>query len=380
MALKTVQVQVADGAYPIIIDDGGLAGLGAAVSQLDGLKRVVLVTNPVVGALYAMDARRSLERAGIHVDVVEIPDGEAHKTVATWSRLVDDLLDVRLTRATPVVALGGGVTGDIAGFAAATVLRGVPLIQVPTTLLAMVDSAVGGKTGVNTHHGKNLVGAFHQPRLVFAPLATLRTLPPGELRAGLAEVVKHAVIGDSELWELLEARGPAILDGLDSDGLAECVARSAVLKARIVSEDEREAGVRTLLNFGHTVGHAVEAVLRGRIRHGECVALGMRAELHHAVDRSRTPLEVAARMDVLLDRLGMPMHIPGPARQSDLVSAARHDKKRIHATIRLPVVDQIGSARCIVVQPREVPEMLQYLDVAAPPGERMNAVTMSETR
>jgi 3-dehydroquinate synthase len=366
--MRRVEVNLPAGRYPIEIEPGGMEGLGAAVRRVHAGGRVVVVTNPVVGALYGAAAVRSLEAAGLDVALVEIPDGEVHKTLATWRDLVEDLVDIGVTRSTPVVALGGGVTGDIAGFAAASVLRGVPLIQVPTTLLAMVDSAVGGKTGVNTRQGKNLVGAFHQPVLVYVPLATLQTLPFEEVCAGLAEVVKHAVIGDLPLWELLEERGPAIATGTDTDGLAQCVARSATLKARIVSEDEREAGKRALLNFGHTVGHAVEAVARGRLRHGECVALGMRAELRHGVAAGRTAPGVEIRVENLLDSLGLPGTVPSDWSRSEMVVAAGHDKKRIRGTLRLPVVDRLGSADCIVVNSREVAEMLQYLDVTTPPG------------
>ena len=373
-------VELPGGTYPVVIDGGGLEGLGQAVVRVTASRRVVLVTNPVVGALYSASARASLAQAGFTVVEIEVPDGEVHKTVETWSRLVHALLDAKISRSTPVIALGGGVTGDIVGFAAATVLRGVPLIQVPTTLLAMVDSAVGGKTGVNAAHGKNLVGAFHQPLLVFVALATLRTLPLVEVRAGLAEVVKHGMIGDSTIWDLLEAPGPGILDGTDREGLAICVARSALLKARVVSEDERETGIRSLLNFGHTVGHAVEAVMRGQLRHGECVALGMRAELRHAVACARSPVELVAAMDDLLARLGFPVSVPRSVKYSHLDAAAAHDKKRIHATIRVPVVDRIGSSRCIVVDAREVPEMIRHLDVAAPLERLKNAATTSETK
>ena len=380
MAVIEVPVALPTGSYPIVIDDGGLDGLGCAVAGVCSSRRVFLVTNPVVGALYAADARRSLEKAGLDVVPLTVPDGEKHKTVDTWLQLVHALLDAGVSRATPVVALGGGVTGDIVGFAAATALRGVPVIQVPTTLLAMVDSAVGGKTGVNTPHGKNLVGAFHQPRLVYVPMATLQTLPTAEVRAGMAEVIKHGLIGDAALWELLEARGPSVLAGDDAEGLAECVARSAILKARVVANDEREVGARSLLNFGHTVGHAIEAVMQGTMRHGECVAIGMLAELKHAISLGRTPPDTAKRMHELLGRLGFEQVLPRKVEYSQLVAAAAHDKKRIHATIRLPVVDRIGLSRCMVVDAREVPEMLRHLDVAAPPGQQMNAATISETR
>lgn len=373
-----VDVELGAGSYPIHVVDGGLEGLGTAVSSVAPAGRCVVVTNPVVGALYLDAAVASLARAGWQVEAVEVPDGEVHKTLDTWRALVDRLVALRVDRHTPVVALGGGVTGDLAGFAAATALRGVPLVQVPTTLLAMVDSSVGGKTGVNTPHGKNLVGAFHQPVLVYAPLQVLETLALEERRAGMAEVVKHALIGDAPLLELLEARGKLVLAGADPAGLAECVARSAELKARIVGEDELEHGARALLNFGHTAGHAVEALGKGSLRHGDCVALGMGAELRHGEQVGRTARGLAARYHRLCATLGLPTTLPWPMDHASLVAAAAHDKKRIRGTLRLPVVAEVGHARCVAVHPDEVAEMLHHLDVTVPRGELDRTVAVSE--
>jgi len=376
--MQSVDVNVPSGAYPLYISAGGVGQLGPLLARHRSPGRVFVVTNPVVGALYLADTLASLEAAGFAPVAVEIPDGERHKTLDTWRALVERLVALRIDRSTPVVALGGGVTGDIAGFAAATAMRGVPLVQVPTTLLAMVDSAVGGKTGVNTAHGKNLVGAFHQPGLVFAPLAVLSTLPVAEVRAGMAEVVKHAILGDTDLWGILEARGAAIVAGDDPSGMAACVAHSAALKARIVSEDERETGVRALLNYGHTVGHAIEAVAKGGMRHGECVALGMLAELRHSEAVGRSTPGLAARLQTLLQQLGLPCITPSGLSRSEMVDAAAHDKKRIRGTVRVPVVHHIGAAACIAVPPAEVAEMISHLDATVPRGELDRTVAVSE--
>ena len=377
--MNRIPICVPSGTYPLIVSSGGVEDLGSVVAANGFVSgRVFVVTNPIVGALYLDTACSSLSAAGLTPVPIEIPDGEVHKTIDTWRALVDQLVDARIDRSTPVLALGGGVTGDIAGFAAATAMRGVPLIQVPTTLLAMVDSSVGGKTGVNTPRGKNLVGAFHQPELVFAPLGVLQTLALEEVRAGMAEVVKHAVLGDPELWSILRTRGPDIVAGRDPDGLAQCVVRSGVYKASVVARDEREAGVRSLLNFGHTVGHAIEAVARGRLRHGTCVALGMRAELRHGVSVGRTPSWVAEELDEVLMALGLPLRTPSDLARDGMVRAAAHDKKRVRGTVRVPVVSHIGTASCIAVSLAEVAEMVAHLDTTVPPGELVRTVDVVE--
>ena len=335
----------------------------------------MVVTNPIVGALYRHATVESLRKSGFAPQVVLIPDGESHKHLETWSRLVGELVALGVDRRTPGIALGGGVTGDIVGFAAASVLRGLPLIQVPTTLLAMVDSAVGGKTAVNLPAGKNLVGAFHQPVLVYAALRTLKTLPAEEVTAGLGEVVKHALIGDALLWaRLLEG------EGQDLEALASCVRRSCALKAAIVAEDERERGRRVVLNFGHTVGHGIEAAMGGRLRHGHCVALGMLAELRYAASRGWTPKALPLQTELLLKRLGLPVVVP-PKLDLDLVrAAARHDKKRDRGTLRSCAVSQVGTVRLIVLDPGEVDEMVGHLDAAAFTRKLIGAAATVEER
>ncbi|NOY28489.1 MAG: 3-dehydroquinate synthase [Oligoflexia bacterium] len=352
--------------YPIHVVDGDLSLLGAAMAAVLPTGPVAVVTNPVVGALYLDAALQSTAAAGFQPFAVEIPDGERHKTVQTWARLVDDLLAAGLRRTTPVVALGGGVTGDITGFAAASALRGVPLVQVPTSLLAMVDSAVGGKTGVNTRLGKNQVGAFYQPRLVYAAIQTLHTLQPAELRSGLGEVIKHGVLADPALFELCEAQADASRHmrseaPLSDAVLGEMVARSCRVKANIVGSDERESGLRAVLNLGHTVGHAVEtAAGYGALRHGECVAIGLVAETRWAVSRGACDAGLASRIEHAVRALGLPVD-PPPLRRLDLERAVGYDKKAARGMLSTAVVERIGAVHLESIDLQELPHMLSHL-------------------
>lgn len=269
---RTIEVALGARAYPIVIGRGLLGGgfdLAAHVAGTDCL----VVSNETVAPLYLESLRRGL--AGKQVESIALPDGEAHKTLATMESILDRLVTTGANRDTTVIALGGGVVGDVAGFAAASYMRGVDFIQVPTTLLAQVDSSVGGKTGVNHPQGKNLIGAFHQPRLVLIDTDTLNTLPDRELHAGLAEVIKHGAICDATYFAWLEASMPALL-ARDPAALAQAIGRSCEIKAEVVAADEREGGRRATLNFGHTFGHAIEHCLGyGEWLHGEAVAAGM---------------------------------------------------------------------------------------------------------
>jgi 3-dehydroquinate synthase len=275
--VPTVPVVLPHTRYDVVIEPGALTRLGEVVRALAPAARAALFVDPAVRATHAPLARASLERAGYAVVEHALPGGEARKDLDAVRALYDVLLEHRLERRSPVIARGGGVTGDTVGFAAATYLRGVPFVQCPTTLLAMVDSSVGGKVGVNVPQGKNLIGAFHQPVAVIADTLALRTLPARELRCGLAECIKHAVIRDASLFAWTRANMSALL-ALDADALTELVARNVAIKAAVVTEDEKETGVRAHLNFGHTFGHAIEAsVGYGAILHGEAVGLGMLA-------------------------------------------------------------------------------------------------------
>lgn len=350
-----------DRAYPIVLWDGGLERLGQTLLEIFPAGRAFLVTNPVVGALYGDAAAQSLEAAGFSVITLQIPDGEAHKTVQTWMGLVEALLNAGIDRRTPVIALGGGVTGDIVGFAAATAMRGVPLVQVPTTLLAMVDSSVGGKTGVNSPRGKNLIGAFHQPSLVFAPLRTLQTLDDAELRCGLGEAIKHGVLDDVEIMRLCAANATEILNR-DPSVLGELVERCCRVKASVVAQDEREAGVRALLNLGHTVGHAIERALGyGQMRHGECVALGLVAEARWAVARGDCDAKIVRDIVDVLDTLEMSTTPPKGLDVAALVAAAGADKKLSRGTLSTAILEKMGQARLERVPASEIPAMMAQL-------------------
>ncbi len=342
MSFESLQVELGERSYPIAF--APVAQLGATMASVLPPGRCVLVTNPVVRPLHGDAVLSALADGGWQAELVEVPDGEAHKTLDTWRALVLALLDLGVDRRTPLVALGGGVTGDEVGFAAATVLRGVPFVQVPTTLLAMVDASVGGKTGVNAAHGKNLVGAFHQPRLVHADVATLATLSDAEFRCGLGEVVKHAVLADPTFFAWLEDHAAQVL-AREPGALAHCVQRCCAIKAAVVAADERESGQRALLNLGHTIGHAIEKTLGfGTIRHGEAVGIGLVAEARLAVARGAAEPELPRRIAGLLVGLGLPVRWPGLAVQA-LLDAAAMDKKMSRGKLTLTVPRGLGDVR-----------------------------------
>jgi 3-dehydroquinate synthase len=340
--MQTVNVALGERSYPIHIGGDLLERPELLLPHLLQ-PRVAIVTNDVVGPLYLERLRRSLAGADVSVLAITVPDGEAHKNWATLNHILDALLRERCERKTTLIALGGGVIGDLTGFAAAIYLRGVPFIQIPTTLLAQVDSSVGGKTGINHPLGKNLIGAFHQPRLVVADTATLNTLPERELAAGLAEVIKYGLILDAALFDWLEAN-IARLSARDPEALEYAVRRSCEIKAAVVAADERESGTRALLNLGHTFGHAVEAGLSyGTWLHGEAVAAGtvMAARLSQRMGLLRAA--DAGRIESLLSRAGLPVRAPalGVERYLDLMGL---DKKVEGGKLRLILLKRIGEA------------------------------------
>jgi 3-dehydroquinate synthase len=273
--MQTLNVNLGARSYPIHIGSGILARAGELLNQVGLSGKVAIITNPIVAQFYLEPIQAALSKAGFIAVPILLPDGEEHKNFTSLQTIYDCLIAERFERKSCVLALGGGVVGDLAGFAAATYLRGVPYAQVPTTLLAHVDSSVGGKTGVNHADGKNLIGAFYQPKLVLIDIATLKTLPRRELGAGLAEVIKYGVIEDAALFCLLEERIDKLVE-LDSDLLIQTIATSCAIKARVVEADEREDDYRAVLNFGHTIGHALEAVTGyTEFLHGEAVGVGM---------------------------------------------------------------------------------------------------------
>lgn len=324
-------------AYPVYLEEG-LATRCGHLFQRHGFRRAVLISNPVVGALHGASVRSAIREGGVEVDSLEVPDGEAFKTLATVERLVGQLADLQADRNTVLVGLGGGVVGDVVGFAAATWLRGVPLVHVPTTILSVVDSSIGGKVGVDLPQGKNLVGAFYSPRFVVTDPTLLLSLPPRIFSAGMAEVVKVAALASPDLFDLLERRSPA----LGPQDLDEVLARAVEIKVRIVSEDPFERGVRATLNLGHTLGHALEAA-RGfhHLLHGEAVSLGMLATLR--ISRAMGILEedYEGRLVDLLQRYRLPVHLQDAG--WDRVEAAMLlDKKRIDGLLRFVLPVRLG--------------------------------------
>jgi len=343
--LRRVKVTLGDRSYEVVIGRG-LLGRLEELPEFGAILRgrsLFVVSDETVFDLYGQRLETALAKAGGNLlgRAVMAP-GEAHKNVGTLERVWDGLVESGLDRSGLVVALGGGVVGDVAGFAAATFLRGVEFIQVPTTLLAMVDSSVGGKTGVDHPRGKNLLGAFHQPRGVLADLEVLATLPRRESLGGLAEVIKAAVLADAELFELLERQGPGIVD--EPEALEEAVARAVKVKARVVGQDEREGGARALLNLGHTLGHAVEvAAGYGRYSHGEAVALGLGFSVRLAQAIREIGREEATRILDLLAAWGYPLRAPELS-VDQVMQAMGHDKKRASGRVRWVLPRGIGRA------------------------------------
>jgi 3-dehydroquinate synthase len=350
-----VVVELGDRTYPVVIGAGILGELGPRMAALGLGGRVGLVTSARVGALYREPAVASLRGAGLEPVLVEIPDGEEHKNAASLALVHDRLIEVGVERRSAVVGLGGGVVTDLAGFAAATLLRGVSSVLVPTTLLAQVDAAIGGKTGINHPRGKNLIGAFHQPRLVLADVATLATLPRRELVAGIAEVIKYGVILDPALFQRLEGELAALLEG-DPALLVPIVTACCRLKAAVVADDEREErGGRAVLNFGHTVGHAIETLTGYRqLLHGEAVAIGMVAAARVSRALGRCDGATVARIERLLERAGLPTEMPAALDAGALIRTMQGDKKSKAGRIRFVCVTEIGRTEFVELTGREI--------------------------
>jgi 3-dehydroquinate synthase len=356
-AAAAVTIDLGDRTYDIGIARG-LLGKCAAWPPLPRAACAAIVTNPVVARLYAQPLRTALEAMYPRVIVIELPDGEAHKEWPTLNLIFDRLLAEGCDRKTVLFALGGGVIGDITGFAAATYMRGVPYVQVPTTLLAQVDSSVGGKTAINHPRGKNMVGAFYQPRAVLCDLAALDSLPERELSAGLAEVIKYGPIADAAFLEWIEAHIDA-LRARDAQALAHAVQRSCEIKAAVVAADEREADVRAILNFGHTFGHAIEAGLGyGKWLHGEAVGCGMVMAADLSARLGLVPNAFVDRLQILCERAGLPVTAPrlgGPEHWLDLM---RVDKKAEAGQMRFVLIESIGRAALRAVPEARVRETL----------------------
>ncbi len=342
-----VRVDLADRGYDIIIQAGLLDQAGECLRPLAKSANAVVVTNAVVNRLYGSRLMRSLQAAGFRTSVICLPDGERTKSLRWVSAILDELVRRRYERTTVLLALGGGVVGDLAGFAAAVYLRGIPFVQVPTTLVAQVDSSIGGKTGVNHPLGKNLIGSFYQPQLVLSDPDVLHTLPAREYRAGLAEVIKYGVIADARLFKFLETGMQGILN-FDPAAVQHIIQSSSASKATVVSQDEREGDRRRILNFGHTLGHALETVTKyRRYRHGEAVAIGMVVAARLAVQLGLADTRVAARIRDLVHKAGLPDQLP-PYPAAALLRAMRQDKKVRDQRIHFVLPDRIGH---VSVQP-----------------------------
>ncbi|MBM5809760.1 MAG: 3-dehydroquinate synthase [Cyanobacteria bacterium M_surface_9_m1_291] len=351
-ALRTIEVALSANPYPVVFGRGALAQLGEQVAArgFNAGTKVLVVTNPVVSEYYGAAALASLKRAGFDANVLVIEAGEDQKTQATVALIHDAAFERKLERGSLIVALGGGVVGDMAGFAAATWLRGIAVVQVPTTLLAMVDAAIGGKTGVNHSGGKNLIGAFHQPRLVLIDPTVLASLPEREFRAGMAEVIKYGVIGDAPLFAELEAaaaRDPH--SGLASEAtlgpelLQRVLERSAAAKARVVAADEREGGLRAILNYGHTLGHVVETLCGyGTYLHGEAVGLGMLAAGEIACAMTLWGVGEQRRQRALVRAAGLPLTMPN-LEPAAVLECLQGDKKVRDGKVRFVLPTGIGS-------------------------------------
>ncbi|MBN2798095.1 MAG: 3-dehydroquinate synthase [Deltaproteobacteria bacterium] len=352
--MSTVWVELGEGRYPVHLEET-LGGLPAALGRAVEGRRAVLITEPRVEGLWGARVTALLAEAGWTLDKVLLPEGEAAKSVDAWWEGVGGLLAAGVDRQTAVIALGGGALGDAAGLIAATALRGLRWVQLPTTLLAMVDASVGGKTAINHPRGKNLVGAFHQPAMVFAATEVLATLPEVQRASGLAEVVKVALMLDAGLLAAVEARAGALRRG-EPAALRGVVARAVALKAGIVARDPTERGVRTVLNAGHTVGHAVESI--SGMPHGQAVGIGLLAELRWAERAGLcTATGLSDRLEALLLALGLPVSLP-PLTAKALFEGMLMDKKRSADTICLPVPTQAGEAALVRVTVSELSEFV----------------------
>jgi len=370
---RTVPVHLSGRDYPVHIGEGILPLLPVDLAAMGAGRRVAVITHRGVGRSAAGPLLGVLRTQGFDLSVFDVPAGEGSKSLAMVAALCTRLARARLDRHSTLLAVGGGVVGDLGGFVAATYMRGIRLVHVPTTLLAMVDSSIGGKTGVNHAGVKNLVGAFYQPSAVIADVRTLQTLPERELRSGLAEVVKTAVVGDSDLFEFLEDNLAAVLRR-EPEALIEVISRCAAFKARVVEADEAERAERQILNYGHTLGHAVEAAAGfRRLTHGEAVAIGMALEARLALRLGLTSAATVERQNALLVRIGLPIRL-GPVNRAAVWRALALDKKSKDGVLRWPLLVGIGSVR----REQEVPEALLREVIGGSSLRPLRSRTLSE--
>lgn len=340
--MKKVKINLGLNSYQILIGSGLLAETGQQLKEIGFSDRLVIITNPVVQKLYGNSLKDNLLRDGFRVTILLVADGEEQKSLETAGRLYTELSEAYTERGTPILALGGGVIGDLAGFVAATYFRGVPLVQIPTTLLAQVDSSIGGKVAVNHGLLKNEIGSFYQPRLVISDTGVLKSLPPGEFANGLAEVIKSAAIRDRDFFTFIEAN-LAKIKSLDEEVLEEVVFRTARIKAKVVAEDEIDLGVRHILNYGHTIGHAIESVSDFRVNHGGAVAVGMVAAARISNKLGILDASDLDRLKSVISGAALPTEIPDLDRNK-MLQAIGHDKKVSGGKIKFVLLKSIGEA------------------------------------
>lgn len=356
MSLR-VTVPLSQNPYDVLVGRDLLGSCGEAIREVSKSKACALVTDSNVAPLYASTVVRSLERSGFRVETIIVPAGEKSKAFGALERICDSMISAGLDRGALLVALGGGVVGDLAGFAAAVYYRGIPFVQIPTTVVAQVDSSVGGKTGINATGGKNLIGSFHQPKLVIADTDTLASLSGREFREGLAEIIKHAVIRDAGMLNILHG---------SPEDLPSLVARNVAIKAAIVAEDEFERiGLRALLNFGHTIGHAIENVAGyGRYLHGEAISIGLAGALMLSEKKAGLSRDESQQVLAALEAFELPTTIPGDLETGELMSALARDKKFASGAIRFVLTPRLGEAFVSSdVDARDIQETIDALRV-----------------
>ena len=338
--MRRVSVSLKDRSYDVLIGSGLLKEAAALLKEHIATGRLVIITNPTVQQLYGAGLRQNLSADGCRVDTILVADGEEHKTLETAGNLYSRLSECLSERTTPILALGGGVIGDLTGFVAATYKRGVPFIQIPTTLLAQVDSSIGGKVAVDHGRLKNEIGAFYQPKLAISDTATLKSLPESQFSNGMAEVIKSAVIRDNDFFGFIE-KNIYIIMKRDDEILEETVCKTAAIKAAVVSADERDTGTRNILNFGHTVGHAIETVSCFGIQHGQAVAIGMLVEAAIAVRLGFFSEEELSRLKNVIESAGLPTSMPG-INIEETMQAMQHDKKITNGKVKFVLPKAIG--------------------------------------
>lgn len=338
--MKIINVNLKERSYPITIGTDITDEISLKLKELPIGKKIAVVTHPKLKELYGGAISRSIEKAGFKPQIIEVPEGEESKDIEWAKKLYDGLISLKMDRRSCLIALGGGVVGDLGGFVASTYMRGIPYVQIPTSLLAQVDSSVGGKTAVNHPKGKNIIGTFYQPISVFIDTSFLKTLPKDEFQNGMAEVVKYGIIADKELFDYLENNTPKILS-LDKDALEYLIERSCSIKADVVERDEREANLRAILNFGHTIGHAIEVVSGYRYKHGEAVSMGMVFASKISYEKGLCKKDDTERIERLLTSLGLPIRGEGLVSE-DIQKTMETDKKALDEKIRFVLMKGIG--------------------------------------